>query len=104
MDRLSKTSGQSLWMRLALHVLASPVYAVRFAGLAATRYRFLRIATAAGMQCECGAWLSLVGLWKCSCGFTYRGHLLRRCPVCDSVPCVIRCFRCGVTTKLSDAE
>jgi hypothetical protein len=47
--------------------------------------------------------VSLVGMWRCSCGnHVYRGHLLRLCPVCGTVPVVVRCYRCGVTTKLPD--
>ena len=87
---------------LALWVLATPVYA----GLALLRllrnYRFLRAASAWRMRCECGAELWLVGMWRCTCGFTYRGHLLTLCPVCEALPCVIRCYRCGVTTKLPE--
>lgn len=104
MAGLTEGVGKNPWVRLALYALASPVYAYRFARHVEERWRFMRLAVAPGMLCECGVWLSLVGLWKCSCGFTFRGHLLRRCPVCGTVPCVIRCFRCGVTTKLPEAD
>jgi len=63
----------------------------------------------------CSAWLcnltstanavsrfSLVGLWRCSCGFTYRGHLLRSCPVCREYSVRGRCYRCGVNHKLPE--
>lgn len=88
----------------ALFVLASPILAVKATRRALQRYRFFRLAIAAAIVCECGAEVSLVGFWKCSCGFTYRGHLLRLCPVCGTIPCVMRCYRCGVTTKLPEAS
>lgn len=90
------------WIDGALFVLASPVLAVKALRRAVERYRFFRFATEPSIVCECGATVSLVGFWKCSCGFAYRGHLLRVCPVCGTIPCVVRCYRCGVTTKLPE--
>ena len=87
-----------------LLVLSSPILAVQALRRAHERYRFFRLAMEPEMHCECGATVSLVGYWRCSCGFTYRGHLLRACPVCQSIPCVARCFRCGVTTKLPESS
>jgi hypothetical protein len=85
-----------------LFVLASPILFLRSLVRAWRHYGFLQAATAPAIQCECGATVSLVGLWRCSCGFTYRGHLLRLCPVCDTIPRVVRCYACGVTTKLPE--
>lgn len=90
------------WIRGVLWVMASPIFVFQFVLRSRRRYRFFRMAMEPNLACECGETLSLVGFWKCSCGFTYQGHLLRRCPVCFSVPCVIRCYRCGVTTKLPE--
>jgi hypothetical protein len=87
-----------------LFVLASPILTVQTLRRARARYRFFRLAMESTTQCECGAMVSLVGYWRCSCGFTYRGHLLRLCPVCESIPCVVRCYRCGVTTKLPESS
>jgi hypothetical protein len=92
------------WVDGTLFVLASPVLALKAMQRAVERYRFFRLAMAPAITCECGAEVSLVGLWRCTCGFTYRGHLLRMCPVCGTMPCVIRCYRCGVTTKLPEAS
>ena len=92
------------WTDVALFVLASPVLAVKAVRRALQRYRFFRLAMEPAIVCECGATVSLVGFWQCSCGFTYRGHLLRLCPVCGTIPCVVRCYRCGVTTKLPEAS
>ena len=89
---------------LVLVVLASPILCAMAIRRFCERYRFLRIAMAAGITCECGEQVSLVGVWRCSCRFTYTGHLLRRCPVCGTVPCVARCYRCGVTTKLPEPQ
>ena len=93
---------KSLLIDLGLWILASPIYVALALRRLARNYRFLRIASRPHIRCECGAEVSLVGLWRCSCGFTYRGHLLTVCPVCGSLPCVVRCYRCGVTTKLAE--
>jgi len=92
------------WVDPALFVLASPILLVRALQRASERYRFFRLAMAPAIVCECGGAVSLVGFWRCSCGFTYRGHLLRVCPVCGTIPCVVRCYRCGVTTKLPEVS
>lgn len=91
------------WLDLILFALASPMLLVMAIRKALRRYEFFRIATAPAIVCECGAAVSLVGFWRCSCRFTYRGHLLRPCPLCQTIPCVVRCYRCGVTTKLPEA-
>lgn len=95
---------KNTWIDWALFVIASPVLLFQAARRGLERYRFVRLAMQAEILCECGVPISLVGLWRCSCGFTYRGHLLRQCPVCDTIPCVVRCYRCGVTTKLPEAS
>jgi hypothetical protein len=92
------------WVDVALFVFASPVLAVKAARRALQGFRFLRVAMEPAILCECGTAVSLVGFWRCACGFTYRGHLLRLCPVCGTIPCVVRCYRCGVTTKLPEAS
>ena len=86
-----------------LFVLASPILLVKALWLACRRYRFLRLATATAILCECGAEVSLIGLWTCLCSYTYRGHLLRICPVCGTIPRMVRCYQCRVTTKLPEA-
>jgi hypothetical protein len=88
----------------ALFVIASPILLVQALRRAHERYSFFRLAMAPELPCECGSPISLVGLWRCSCRFTYRGHLLRICPVCGTIPCVVRCYRCGVTTKLPESS
>ena len=92
------------WIDGALFVVASPILAVKAVRRALEGYRFLRLAMQSVVVCECGSEVSLVGFWKCSCGFSYRGHLLRVCSVCGTIPCVVRCYRCGVTTKLPEAS
>ena len=87
---------------LALLLLASPVYGALALRRALRHYRFLRVAFASSLTCECGEDISLVGMWRCSCRFTYRGHLLRVCPVCGSLPRMVRCYDCGVTEKLPE--
>ncbi len=87
---------------LLLWVLASPVYFFRACIRTYRHCQFLKVARTPATLCECGEALSLVGLWRCSCGFTYQGHLLRLCPVCGTLPQVVRCYNCGVTTKLPE--
>ncbi len=90
-----------LW-DVVLFFLASPVLAVAALRKALRRLQFFLVASRSEIGCECGSTVALVGLWKCGCGFTYQGHLLTVCPVCASVPCVVRCYRCGITTKLPE--
>ncbi len=92
------------WINGVLFILASPILLTLAVQRALERYRFFRLAMQPEIFCECGRAVSLVGLWRCSCGFTYRGHLLRACPVCNTIPCVVRCYACGVTTKLPEAS
>ena len=82
--------------------LASPILVARGILTALRKSRFLAVASMISIACECGSEVSLVGMWRCSCGFTYKGHLLQVCPICGSLPCVIRCYACGVTTKLPE--
>lgn len=86
-----------------LFALASPWLILEMLFRAAWRLRFLCVAYATSFRCRvCGSTVSLVGAWRCSCGYTYRGHLLRTCPVCRSVPRMARCFRCGSTARLPE--
>ena len=90
------------WILIAVaYVLALPclvvcglIRLIRYVGI-------LRLSVIPAIPCTyCGQRTSLVGLWRCQCGFTYAGHLLRPCPICHRVPRIVRCFQCGVTTKL----
>lgn len=92
------------WIDGALFVFASPILLILATRRALERWRFFELAMQPEIFCECGSPVSLVGLWRCSCGFTYRGHLLRACPVCGTIPSVVRCYRCSVTTKLPEAS
>ena len=84
-----------------LFVLASPVLAVIGTVKAIRRFSHLRLAVQPRTNCgTCGEDIVLVGFWRCGCGFTYQGHLLRICPVCGSFPRMIRCYRCGATEKV----
>jgi hypothetical protein len=83
---------------LALWVMATPILAGE--GIIRTvRHLYRMRRTRQGsMPCRtCGAEISLLGFWRCPCGFTYRGHLLRRCSVCGSLPVIARCLHCGAT-------
>ncbi len=87
---------------LLLAVLASPVYLLRFAWRVWRHWRYLRAAAALAIECECGRPIALVGVWRCGCGFTYRGHALATCPVCGRIPAMVRCYECGLTAVLPE--
>ncbi len=95
---------RSPFLRVMLWLFASPILFVRFILRMLERCRFFQFAMQPAIACGCGAPISLVGFWKCSCGFSYQGHLLRTCPVCITIPCMVRCYRCGRTTKLPEAS
>lgn len=90
------------WERdLTLFALASPILAARGAMRMIRRLQLLRLAVQPVLTCRtCGGAISLVGQWRCACGFEYRGHLLRPCPLCGSFPRMLRCFQCGTTTVI----
>ncbi len=91
-----------LLLDLLLFLMASPILLLQVLRRGGKNVRFFALASSASLFCECGEEMSLVGLWKCPCGFTYRGHLVTVCPVCEAVPKVVRCYGCGVTTRLAD--
>lgn len=84
-----------------LFVLASPILFIRFVLWCVRRYRFWRVSYSPSLVCRnCNATIWLVGIWRCRCGYTYQGHLLRECRVCHGWPVMARCFECGLTEKL----
>lgn len=86
---------------IILFILASPITAAMAVVRLVRRMRLLRQAIDPSLTCRtCGAEVSLVGLWRCACGHTYQGHLLRPCSVCGAVPRMVRCFRCGTTRPI----
>ena len=91
------TSDWILW------VLAIPVLFIRWSFRMIRRWKFLRMSYEIKLVCRnCHSTISLVGIWRCGCGYTYRGHVLRICPVCDGWPRMVRCYECGVTEKLPE--
>ena len=65
--------------------------------------KFLQLSVKESIVCEtCGEQISLVGRWRCSCGFCYQSHLLRYCALCHTLPKIARCYACGCTTKLPE--
>ena len=88
---------------LVLLLLASPFYCARALFHLGRKWQFWRQAYTPQIICRnCGNTIWLLGIWRCTCGYTYRGHVLRVCPVCRSLPRMVRCFVCGVTEKLSE--
>ena len=86
---------------LVLGILASPVLCAKGLCRAVRHVNFLRVSYQIKLVCRnCGAEVSLVGQWECSCHYRYQGHVLRKCPVCASVPRMVRCFGCGISQKL----
>lgn len=88
---------------LIMWSLAAPILFVRWLVSVARSVRFWRVAYQSQIVCGCcKARIFLVGIWRCGCGFTYKGHLLRVCPICGSLPRMVRCFNCHVTEKLPE--
>jgi hypothetical protein len=84
-----------------LAIIASPMYVLVGIVRVMRSVTFMRLAGERSVPCRtCGRTILLVGFWKCGCGFTYRGHLLRFCPVCRTSPSVIRCEHCGATERV----
>ena len=86
----------------SLFLLASPVLLLLAVRRGLRKIRFFTFASRVEVHCECGAAVALLGLWRCSCGFTYQGHLVSVCPVCGALPKIVRCYQCGVTRRLPD--
>jgi hypothetical protein len=93
-----------LWLDFILGVLASPILFVKWLLRLQRRWRFWHMAYTTGIICtSCRSRISLTGIWSCgTCRYTYRGHLMRACPICGSLPRMARCYECGVTTKLPE--
>ena len=86
-----------------LFACASPILFATFIFRCVRHWEFWRMAYTPRIICRnCRRTISLVGMWRCGCRFTYRGHLLRVCPVCGSMPRMVRCYDCGVTEKLPE--
>ena len=82
-------------------LVVGPVLVVRFILHVFGLFDFYAVSYRHEIFCRnCGSAISLVGIWRCKCGYTYKGHLLRPCPVCEAVPRMARCFRCGTTEEL----
>ncbi len=88
--------------RLFLWTLALPMLIVMgifkafwFMFVGRRRYRY---AWSSQMRCRyCRRVIELVRAWRCKCGFTYIGSVLRLCPVCRTRPRIVRCDGCGMT-------
>ena len=88
---------------IVLWMLAAPVFGIVGLLRLLKRRRFWSFAYRSNISCRtCRAEISLVGVWECRCGYTYRGHLLRECPICHSVPRMVRCYSCGTTQVLPE--
>lgn len=91
-------------IRAVLYVLASPWFAV-FYGVRAVRglgrgIRRLR----AGLSddeviCAQGHRNSVLGRWRCGCGFVFLGRASAACPNCGVTAGWIECDRCGLGVR-----
>ena len=92
-----------MWIDGALWLFASPILCVKAVIRLWRRVRFWTASCLTRVTCRnCEQSISLVGMWRCACGYTYRGHLLRVCPVCRTVPRMVRCYDCGLTVPLPE--
>jgi len=87
----------AVWIR----IVALPVTIVAAVLRALARVWSCRYAWSNQMRCRyCHAVITLVRAWRCGCGFTYVGSVLRVCPICGMRPRVVRCEGCGLTWKV----
>lgn len=87
-----------------LFLLASPILLVRSCLRLVRLVKFWRTAYSTEVACVfCHSPISLLGTWRCGCGYQYEGHLLRHCPICRSLPRVARCVSCGASRLLPEA-
>lgn len=94
---------KTLAFDLLLWLCASPLLLVEHSIRVFQRARYWKLAYTAAVSCKnCSADISLVGIWQCGCHYTYRGHILRVCPICYTLPRVVRCYECGLTAKLPE--
>jgi hypothetical protein len=88
---------------LVLWVFASPILLVEYLVRLSRWIRYWKVSYTTSFPCRnCGESISLVGIWQCGCRYVYKGHVLRTCPICSSLPRLVRCYACGLTTKLPE--
>ena len=92
-------------MTMLVRVMALPVVIVVAVVLAVARCTravwSARYAWSSSMACRhCRSTIALVRSWRCGCGFTYVGSILRQCPVCFARPVMVRCEQCGMTWRV----
>jgi len=88
-------------VRFIIFFIALPTYCVVYAFRLFLMCWRARYALSTQVRCfNCRASVSLVGGWRCHCGYTYMGSVLRLCPVCGTRPAFVRCRNCGVTRKI----
>ena len=94
---------KNLILDLVLWFLASPILFVQWILRTVKQIRFWIAAYTPHISCRaCGARIDLLSQWKDGCGYSYQGHLLRHCPICHSLPRIVRCVNCGVTRMLPE--
>ena len=78
-------------LQIVRWLILIPILVVRFILHAFQRLDFWIMSYRHEVLCRnCGSAISLVGIWRCKCGYTYKGHLLRTCPVCSALPRMTR--------------
>lgn len=88
---------------IVLWIAAIPVSILVGLVRAARQIPSWKAAYSASIPCRtCGTPISLLGQWRCTCGYVYRGHMLRPCPICHSLPRIARCLACGCTELLPE--
>ena len=85
-----------------VYILALPFLVIRGLMRLDRYVRVLVRSVSPSIPCvNCESEVALLGIWRCQCGWTFKGHYMTPCPVCDRVPNVVRCLRCSVTTRLT---
>lgn len=94
---------RALVANIVLWVLSLPAALFVWLVHAAHCIPFWKVAYSATIPCRtCRTPISLLGQWRCGCGYVYQGHMLRPCPICHSLPRIARCLTCGCTELLPE--
>src|SRR5437773_978634 len=72
-----RTGVRSILLDVTLWTLASPILLLLWLIRLVRRLRYWRILYSVALRCRtCGGTISLVGQWRCSCGYEFRGHTM----------------------------
>jgi len=87
-------------LKIASGILVWSIKAPFHLGVALGRLWAARVLLQESIPCStCGTPIPQLGLWECSCSFSFYSAYFAPCPLCRAVPLFIVCGRCGASTK-----